>query len=360
MNIMKYRCYVLVMLFVFSVKLSSAQEKLRVVLAGLSHDHVDGTFDKFKNGQIEIIGIVESDQELCNKKKAKYQLPDSLFLIDLKAALQKKHPDLVMVYNSPSEHLAIVEKCLPLRIPVMIEKPLAFSVLDAEKMKALSEKFNTKVYTNFPSLWYTSFMELLKKSNETGLISKMVMRGGHRGPAEGCSKEFLSWLTDSVKNGGGALIDFGCYGAVVMTELMQGKLPLSVYATAKHLRPEVYPKADDAATILLEYTGATGICEASWNWPYTIMDVEVYGKDGYLHASQFDTPELQAKDRKGMRKEEISIPEYKDEVAYLTAVLKNGAPDNNKMLSLERNLIIARILDAARKSVNEGRRIDLK
>jgi predicted dehydrogenase len=243
----------------------------------------------------------------------------------------------------------------------MIEKPLTFSTAVAVKMKTLSDKYKTKVYTNFPSLWYTSFIELLKKSNEAGTISKMVMRGGHRGPVEvGCSKEFLSWLTDSVKNGGGALIDFGCYGAVIMTELMQGKLPQSVYANVKHLKPGIYTKADDAATIVLEYAGATGICEASWNWPYTIMDVEVYGHDGYLHASQFNTPVLQVKNEKESRAETISTPEYKDEIAYLTAVIKHGAADNNGMLSLERNLVIAQILDAARRSVREGKKIQLQ
>lgn len=332
-----------------------------MVLAGLTHDHVDGTLDKYKNGQVEIIGIAESNKELCEKKKTKYGLSDALFFKDLPTALQKTHPDLVMAYNSPSEHLGVIEKCLPLHIPVMIEKPLTFSNTEAAKMKMLSEKYKTKVYTNFPSLWYTSFIELLKRSGEAGAISKMVMRGGHRGPVEvGCSKEFLGWLTDSLKNGGGALIDFGCYGAVIMTELMHGKMPMSVYANAKHLKPGVYPKADDAATIILEYPGATGICEASWNWPYTIMDVEVYGNDGYLHAAQFNTPELRIKDEKENRTAEISTPEYKDEVSYLTAVIKNGAPDTNKMLSLERNLIIARILDAARKSAREGKKVVLQ
>lgn len=243
----------------------------------------------------------------------------------------------------------------------MFEKPLAFSYADALKMKALSEKYQTKVFTNYPSVWYTSFIELLKRANEAGAIGKMIMRGGHRGPIEvGCSKEFSGWLTDSVKNGGGALIDFGCYGAAVMTALMDGKAPLSVYANTKHLKPKTYPKADDAATIILEYPGATGISEASWDWPYTIMDVELYGKEGYLHASQFNTAQLESKKEGEAKLVEISTPQYKDEVEYLTAVLKNGAPDDNKLLSLERNLVVVRILDAARKSAREGRKILLQ
>ncbi|HEY6974968.1 MAG TPA: Gfo/Idh/MocA family oxidoreductase [Chitinophagaceae bacterium] len=358
---MKYKLFLLV-IFIASVHhFCSAQQKLKVVLAGLSHDHVNAILDKQKAGQIAIIGIAEPDLQLGEKKKKDYQLPDSIFFKDLKTALQSKHPDLVMVYKAPAEHLSVVEICMPLRIPVMIEKPLAFTNEDAARIKTLSEKFNTKVYTNFPSIWYSSFNELLKRSNEAGTINKMVMRGGHRGPIEvGCSKAFLNWLTDSTKNGGGALVDFGCYGAAIMTELMHGKLPASVYATTRHLKPTMYPKADDAATIILEYEGATGIVEASWDWPYTIMDVEVSGSDGYLQASQFNTPQLQVKKDSTSRDETISTPEYKDDVEYLTAVLKNGAADNNEMLSLERNLIVVRILDAARKSAREGRKILLQ
>ena len=339
-----------------------AQEKLHVVIVGLSHDHVNRMLDKNKAGEIIIVGIVEANKQLSNKKQTAYQLPDSIFYNNLPAALKKNHPDLVMVYNAPTQHLAVIETCIPLHIPVMVEKPLCFSNTEAAKIEMLSKKFNTKVFTNFPSAWYTSFMELAKRANEMGAINKMAMHGGHRGPIEiGCSKDFTNWLTGSAKNGGGALTDFGCYGASIMTELMQGKKPIAVFATAHHLKPTVYTKADDDATILLEYTNATGIIEASWNWPYTIMDAEVYDKDLHLTASQFneskEQPSLQSKNEKETKAEEISIPQYKDEVAYLTAVIKNGATDNNKLLSLQRNLIIVRILEAARKSVKEGRKI---
>jgi len=358
---MKYKLFLLVIFIACSHHFCSAQQKLKVVVAGLSHDHVNPILDKYKSGQIEIIGIAETSLPLCEKKKKAYQLPDSIFFKDLKTALQSKHPDLVMVYEAPAEHLSVVEICMPLHIPVMIEKPLAFTNEDAARIKFLSEKFKTKVYTNFPSIWYSSFIEFLKRSNEAGTINKMVMRGGHRGPIEvGCSKDFLNWLTDSLKNGGGALVDFGCYGAAIMTELMHGEIPLSVYASVKHLKPEMYPKVDDAATIILEYKNATGIVEASWNFPYTIMDAEVYGTDGYLHASQFNTPQLQVKKDSISGDEKIATPEYNDAVGYLTAVLKNGAPDNNELLSLDRNLIIVRILDAARKSAREGRKILLQ
>jgi predicted dehydrogenase len=359
---MKINKYLLAICFACCYQFGFCQEKLKVVLAGLSHDHVNRILDKNKNGDLIIIGIAEPDKQLCNRMKTAYQLPDTVFYESLTVALNKNHPDLVMVFNAPIDHLTVVETCLPLRIPVMIEKPLSFSNAVAARIKTLSEKFNTKVYTNFPSQWYTSFMELFKKASKAGTISKMVMRGGHRGPIEvGCSKEFVNWLTDSVKNGGGALTDFGCYGAAIFTQLMQGQAPISVYATTRHLKRTTYPKADDAATIVLEYANATGIIEASWNWPYTIMDVEVFGKTGRLHAAEFNVPKplLEFTDEKGTSEETLSIPVYKDEVDYLTAVIKNGATDNNKLLLLEQNTTVVQILDAARKSVATGKKVFL-
>ena len=62
---------------------------------------------------------------------------------------------------------------------------------------------------------------------------------------------------------------------------------------------------------------------------------------------------------KGSRDETISVPKYKDEVEYLTAVLKNGAPETNAMMSLERNLKVVQLLDAARRSAKEGKKVVL-
>ncbi|MEJ0106941.1 MAG: hypothetical protein WDO19_32315 [Bacteroidota bacterium] len=78
--------------------------------------------------------------------------------------------------------------------------------------------------------------EMVHTDNAVGNIRKMIVHMGHQGPKEiGCSPDFLAWLTDPVKNGGGAIIDFGCYGANLMTWLMNGKAPVSVSAVTKQI-----------------------------------------------------------------------------------------------------------------------------
>src|SRR4029450_6093504 len=92
-------------------------------------------------------------------------------------------------------------------------------------------------------------------------------------------------LSDPVRNGGGALFDFGCYGANLMTWMMDGRRPLAVTAVTQQFQPGVYPRVDDEATIVLEYPAAQGIIQASWNWPVGRKDFEVYGERGLAIAT---------------------------------------------------------------------------
>ena len=110
-----------------------------------------------------------------------------------------------------------------------------------------------------------------------------MVHDGHQGPKEiGVNKEFFDWLTDPIQNGGGALVDFGCYGANLMTYLMQGQQPISVTAVTQHFKPGIYPEVDDEATIIVSYPTAQCIIQASWNWPFGRKDLEVYGQIGYI------------------------------------------------------------------------------
>ena len=81
----------------------------------------------------------------------------------------------------------------------------------------------------------------MKEQKAGGEIRKMVAMDGHQGPKEiNVQPEFLAWLTDPVKNGAGALFDFGCYGANLMTWLMDNQRPSKVTALAQTNKPQIY------------------------------------------------------------------------------------------------------------------------
>jgi len=177
----------------------------------------------------------------------------------------------VLVYTNTYDHRQVVEVCARHGVHVMMEKPLAVSLEDARAIRGAAKQGKIHVVVNYETTWYRSSRAAydLVRQNGLGDIRKIVVHDGDRGPQEiNVAPEFLAWLTEPTLNGAGALFDFGCYGADLATWLMQGRRPDSVTAIAQHIKPDVYPRVDDEATIILTYPKAQAIIQASWNWPF--------------------------------------------------------------------------------------------
>lgn len=338
---------------------------LRVGIAGLTHDHVNWLFGRAERGDVQIVGIAEPNQDLARRYLERYKLPQSLLYPTLAEMLARTKPEAVAAFGSIYEHLAVVEDCAPQGIHVMVEKPLAVNGDHARRMAALAREHRIHLLTNYETTWYATNhrVQALLRAGELGDLRKVVVHDGHWGPKEiGVSPEFLAWLTDPVQNGGGAVVDFGCYGANLITWLTAGQRPLAVTAVLQHHKPAIYPKVDDEATILVEYPGALGIIQASWNWPFGRKDMEVYGATGSAVSENRSTLRFRLKGDKAERTE--TLPErpvpHDDPFAYLAAVVQNRiTPDTHDLSSLENNLLVVELLDAARESARTGRRITL-
>lgn len=341
---------------------SQVKKPFRIAIAGLTHTHVHWLLGRAKDGDIEIVGIAEANRDLAWRFLKEHGLPMNLLYPSLEELLQKTAPEAVCAFGSIYEHVEVVRKCAPKKIHVMVEKPLAVSLEHAQEMSALARRHNIHLLTNYETTWYGSNYKAFDfMAKDT--IRKIVVHDGHQGPIEiGCNKEFLEWLTDPLLNGGGAITDFGCYGANLSSWLMKGARPLSVFAVTQQIKPHLYPKVDDEATIILTYPDAQTIIQASWNWPYNRKDMEVYGKSSYVIA-----------DRDGVRtKADSNAPEttekinqrtapYHDPFAYFAAVVRGEITITpTDLSSLENNLLVMEILDAAKRSASEKRMIELK
>ena len=157
----------------------------------------------------------------------------------------------------------------------------------------------------------------------------MVVHDGHRGPKEiGVGPEFLAWLTDPKLNGAGALFDFGCYGADLMTWLMDGARPLTVTAVTQQIKPEIYSRVDDEATIILTYPKTQAIVQASWNWPFDRKDMEVYGQTGYVITVKRDDIRVRRGGNDSHEEQLAAKPvptPYDNSLSYVRAVVVEGA-----------------------------------
>ena len=353
----------------FAAILSYAQTSpprppLRVGIVGLVHGHVHGFLEQSRHSpEIEIVGIAEPDRQLLSQAATRYGFDQSALFTDLEDMIAKTHPQAVLAYTNTYDHRRIVEIAARHGIHVMMEKPLAVSLDDALAIEKAARAAKIHVLVNYETSWYRSNHAAYDLVHEGALgeIRKVVVHDGHSGPKEiGVEPEFLAWLTDPKLNGAGALFDFGCYGADLMTWLMDGQRPESVTAVAQQIKPQIYSRVDDEATIILTYPGAQAIVQASWNWPFDRKDMEVYGQTGYAITVKRDDVRVR---RKGEDREEqiaakpVPAP-YDNSLSYLRAVILDGAKEDG-LSSLETNVTVTEILDAARRSAQSGKTVRL-
>lgn len=350
-----------------TLQAKSQEAPLKVAVIGLTHTHVHWILGRPDQGDIEIVGIVEPNRELAQRYADQHGYSMDLVYDDMQSLMENQQPEAVTAFGTIYDHLKVVEFFAPKGIHVMVEKPLAVSLEHAKKMQALARKHNIHLLTNYETTWYTTnhkAYELVHKEEMVGDLRKIVVHDGHRGPKEiGVNEEFLEWLTDPVLNGAGALTDFGCYGANLTTWLMKGEKPTSVFAVTQTMKPDIYPKVDDEATIVLTYPKTQAIIQASWNWPISRKDMEVYGKTGQIIADNGSQMRYKLGDDKPEVKLEpkaLQAP-FNDPFAYLAAVVKGKIkPLPTDLSALENNMTVMEILEAAKKSAKSGKVVKLK
>ena len=246
---------------------SRALRNDRMWFAGMSHAHINSILRNWQRKGIDIGGFCEPDRGLAERYAAQYNVPLQQIYSDLDAMLDALQPEAVCAFGSIYDHLRVVEACAPRKIHVMVEKPLAVNMEHASKMAWLARTYGIHLITNYETTWYASTyaaQRLAVEEGALGPIRKIVVHDGHFGPAEiGCNAEFLGWLTDPVLNGGGAVVDFGCYGANLITWLLAGVVPESATAVLQTLKTSVYPRVDDEAAIILTSTKTQDISQGA-------------------------------------------------------------------------------------------------
>ena len=350
-------------LFLISISVSAADETpLRLAVAGITHGHLGEVVRRMNRGDFQIVGVAEPNDAYRKRNDLIGRLPENLFFADLGQMLDETKPEVVVAYGSIYDHLSVVEACAPRHVHVMVEKPLATTWKAARRIAELAEQYNIHVLTNYETTWYSTnqHAKQLIDAGKIGDLVRINIYDGHEGPKEiGCGPMFLEWLTDPLLNGGGAVVDFGCYGANLATWLLKGQEPLSVYAVLQQKKPDVYPKVDDDATIVVQYPGCTVQIMASWCWPQGRKDMYVYGLKGSIFQLTPTQMETFIDRRQSGRFEAPRLESpYNDSFRFLRAVVRNEITlQPYDLSSLENNLMVVRILDAARKSAKSGKPI---
>jgi glucose-fructose oxidoreductase len=339
---------------------------VRVAIVGLVHGHVQGFLPALaKSQEAQLVAVVEPNTALAARYAQQYQLDQSLFYTDLDAMLKARHPDAVLVYTTILDHRRVIEAAAKYGVSSMVEKPLSTTMEDALAIRRATREHHVHVLVNYETTWYPSNAEVIKaaRDGELGTVRKVVVHDGHQGPKEiGVGPEWLPWLTDPKQDGAGALFDFGCYGADLMTVLRNGEAPTSVTAVMQTDKPDIYPHVDDDATVILRYPGAQAVLMPSWDWTFARKDMEVYGtKASMVTVAANDV--LVRRDERTPATQEPAPPLPADEsssLSYLAAVLRGQVKDRGDLSALDTNVVVMQILTAARESAQTGRTVELR
>jgi len=365
----RFRCAFIGVLTIATTLVALGQDQkppVRVAVVGLSHDHAYGFFPGLRGrSDVVLVGVVETNRALIDTYSKRFNLSSSLFFSSLDELFSRTNVQAVAAFTSTFDHRSVVERCATEHVDVMMEKPLAVNMDHARAIEAAARRGNIQVFVNYETTWYPgnrAAYEIVCDRKEIGEIRKIVVHDGHRGPKEiGCSEHFLAWLTDPVLNGGGALNDFGCYGANLATWLLDGQRPVSVFAVTQQIKPDVYPKVEDEATIVVTYPKAQAILQASWNWAIDRKDMEIYGRTGQVLVPRSDL--VRARLTRESRETEIKPAPLTgpdaDPISYLVAVVRKEIVPSG-LSSLPINMTVVEILDAAHESARTGKRVELK
>jgi predicted dehydrogenase len=339
---------------------SLAAAPYRIAVVSMAHSHVGPHLEKIlKSDAVTFVGLAESAPDLTARAR-KLGVPENLIFADWRQMIDRIKPDVVWAFTETNRHVEVVEYCAPRKVHVMVEKPLAATHPEALAIERAAKRHGIHVFTNYSTAWQPAIYaaKAALAAGQVGDVTRMRASIGHMGPGDPRNSAFARWLADPVQNGGGALMDFGCYG--VLQSLWYKGRPDGVLATTNQLRPEEFPKVEDNAVILLHYKDGLSILEASWNLPARpAAGFEIFGRKGSLNILG-GTIERRLNGAAAPTALPIDPlpPERADALSYMGNALRTNQPLEG-LVALPINIAVAEILDAAKQSVKSGRLISL-
>ena len=299
-----------------------------------------------------LVGIAETNPDLVAEAKKRGATSVPIF-DDYKKMLDEVKPDIVWSFAENNRHLEIVEACAPRKIHVIFEKPLASTFHVALAIQKLAQKYDIKVLVNYQMAWWAAnyTAKTLADSGALGQVWRLHGIVGHGGPgSSGVGKYFSDWLTDPVKNGAEAPSwTSAAYNA--LWSLWYLGRPETVYATANHLRPQIFPKVEDTSSLVLHYKNAVGIFEGSWDLPRAYQDLEVFGLNGSVYMKQQG---VELRPSKSKEAKQIPIdplpPERSEPIAFMVHAIRSKKPIEG-LVALDINVGVNEIIVAAKLSI---------
>lgn len=259
--------------------------KTKVALLGagfIADIHIE-SYQRFVP-EAEVVGIWSRNAERAAAFAKKHRI--ARHYSTLEQAITESGCDIVDVCLPNFLHHRAVLAAANAGKHVIIEKPLAMTLEEADEMIAVCKSKNRKLMYAEELCFAPKYERVRKLVNEKaiGRIYQMRQCEKHSGP-------HTDWFYDINQSGGGALMDMGCHGIAWFRWMLGGRPKArSVFAHMQNgLIHGQRTRAEENSVCMVEFEdGAIGIAENSWAKHGGMDDrVEVYGTDGVIYADLF-------------------------------------------------------------------------
>jgi predicted dehydrogenase len=356
--------------------------KVRVGMISYEHIHAEFRSRALREmgEDVSIVAIAEENEMRGTEAVRKF---GGTYYKDYRDLLKRDDVDLVFIHSASNTHKQVVLDAIAAGKHLFCEKPLATTVADAQEMIDAVNESGLRNAVGFCSRFIPE-AERAREIIGQGFLGKLLTIKALIGLAGireiGCPDYMTEWMTDTVRGGGGALIDEGAH-AFDLLHWFVGNVQSVCCATANLNKTDLQVE-DSAITLIRFQNGALGSVTTLWSLNIDVgmrNAVEVYGTEGTLfveltsksprvslYTERTAKAGLQGwfdphiKPAETEPHDYLSWPthsrHYKREVTHLIECFKNGQPFR---ATFDDGLKVARVTDAAYQSAKERRFVDL-
>lgn len=247
--------------------------KMRFVGINFDHMHMGDLLRQVhENLLAEIAGICDEDPARMQAAIRNFGIPADRVFTDYRACMEKTKPDAVILCPSTARHAEYVEKVAPFGADLLVEKPFAATLAEADRMIAATERAKVRMAINWPLRWYPSHVTAhrLLREGRIGALQEVHFYDGNRGPLWHTADKIETTPTEEMKRkswfykkseGGGALLDYLGYGVTLGTWYHDGRKPTEVTAIT---HGGATLEVDEHAVVVCRYDCGLSKFETRW------------------------------------------------------------------------------------------------
>jgi glucose-fructose oxidoreductase len=244
-------------------------------VAGINFDHMHmGDLLRMvaEHPRAEIVGVCDERSERMQRAIRSFRIGPERVFTDVDACVEKTRPDLVILCPATARHAQYVERLAPHRVHLLVEKPFAASVAEADRMIAAAKAHRVLLAINWPLRWAAAHATAyrLLREGRIGELEEVHYYGGNRGPLWHTADKIETVPTLAMKRrswfyrkaqGGGSLLDYLGYGTTLGTWFHGGRRPVDVTSVVDRPRGM---EVDEHSVTVARYACGLSKFETRW------------------------------------------------------------------------------------------------